>query len=86
MAAEECCQYPVLPVLVSMPMCLCRDHDEKWKQWKIYPTLILLFAGIVKPLCFMAAKWFEGYVRCSKLVFVAVVERYFVNFASSWWQ
>ena len=46
----HCCQYHF-----SMPMCLCRDHDEKWQQWKIYPTLILLFAGIVKPLCFMAA-------------------------------
>jgi hypothetical protein len=46
----HCCQYHF-----SMPMCLCRDHDEKWKQWKIYPTLILLFAGIVKPLCFKAA-------------------------------
>ena len=35
---------------------------------------------------FYGGKWFEGYVRCGKLVSVAVVERHFVNFASSWWQ
>ena len=51
----ECCQSPVLPVVVSMPMLQCCGCDGKWNQWKIGLTLILLFAGIVKPLCFMAA-------------------------------